>query len=211
MSLFGEIDDELVGLAKRILEKLPPHSREAPGRRKINAQSFADRARKEIGLYRKVFPEISSRVFIRDDITGLMVSNGNLLIGKRVQIPESRVEALIQHEVGTHVLTYANGINQPFQQLYCGLAGSDELQEGIAVLSEYLVGGLSAPRFRLLAGRVIAAQLMIDGASFIETFKELHNSFGFAQQNSIHNNITNLQGWRIYQRCCLPQGPGKTV
>ena len=50
-----------------------------------------------------------------------MVSNGNLLIGKRLQIPESRVEALIQHEVGTHVLTYVNGRNQPFQQLYCGL------------------------------------------------------------------------------------------
>ena len=87
-----------------------------------------------------------------------MVSRGNLNIGKRVKIPESRVEALIQHEVGTHVLTYINGMDQPFQQLYCGLAGSDELQEGLAVLSEYLVGGLSAPRFRILAGRVMAAK-----------------------------------------------------
>ena len=84
-----------------------------------------------------------------------MVSNGNLFIGKRVKIPESRAEALIQHEVGTHVLTYINGKNQPFQQLYCGLSGCDELQEGLAVLSEYLVGGLSPPRLRLLAGRVI--------------------------------------------------------
>jgi len=184
MSLYGEIDDGVVELAKKILGKLPPHSREAPGTGKINAAKFADRARKEIDFYREVCPEIGSKVFIRDDITGLMVSKGNLLIGRKVRVPESRVEALIQHEVGTHILTYVNGLNQPFQQLYCGLAGSDELQEGLAVLSEYMVGGLSAPRLRLLAGRVIAAKSLIDGASFIETFRELYYTFGFAQRTA---------------------------
>ena len=33
-----------------------------------------------------------------------------------------------------------------------GLTGYDTLQEGLAVLSEYLVGGLSRPRLRLLGG-----------------------------------------------------------
>jgi len=184
MQLYGEIDGELMSLAKRILNQLPPHSREAAGSKKVNAKYFAERARKEIELYRKILPEIPSRVVIRDDITGLMVSRGNLLIGARVKIPDTRMEALIQHEVGTHVLTYINGMNQPFQQLYCGLAGSDELQEGIAVLSEYLVGGLSAPRFRLLAGRVIAAGMLIEGASFRDTFKVLYQGYGFSQRTS---------------------------
>ncbi len=94
------------------------------------------------------------------------------------------MEALIQHEVGTHVLTYVNGINQPFKQLYGGLAGSDELQEGLAVLAEYLVGGLSPPRFRLLAGRVVAAHLLIEGSSFQNTFRELHFTYGFAQRTA---------------------------
>ena len=111
-------------------------------------------------------------------------SSGNLFIGKRVKIPESRVEALIQHEIGTHVLTYVNGLNQPLHQLYCGLAGYDELQEGLAVLSEYLVGGLSPPRFRLLAGRVIAVQMLIDGATFTDTFRELKNRLGFASRSA---------------------------
>ena len=91
---------------------------------------------------------------------------------------------MIQHEVGTHVLTYLNGRNQPFQQLYSGLAGSEELQEGLAVLSEYLVGGLSPPRFRLLAGRVIAARMLIQGASFIDTYRELHFRLGFSQRTA---------------------------
>lgn len=184
MQLFGEIDDELYGLAERILDRFPPRSREFSGRKKINANVFAERAKEEIKSFRSVLPEISSKVIIRDDITGLMVSKGNLLIGNRVQIPESRVEALIQHEVGTHVLTYVNGRNQPFQQLYCGLSGSDELQEGLAVLSEYLVGGLSPPRFRLLAGRVIAAGMLIKGASFTDTYRELHFTRGFSKRTA---------------------------
>ncbi|MFC2113667.1 flavohemoglobin expression-modulating QEGLA motif protein [Bacteroidota bacterium] len=184
MQLFGELDDDLISMAEHILNKISPKSHEFSGSRKVNAASFAERAREEIKFYQKVSPDINSKVIIRDDITGLMVSNGNLLIGKQVKIPESRVEALIQHEVGTHVLTYLNGLDQPFQQLYCGLADSDELQEGLAVFSEYLVGGLSPPRLRLLAGRVIAAQLLIDGASFIDTFRELNDNRGFAMRTA---------------------------
>jgi uncharacterized protein (TIGR02421 family) len=184
MQLFGEPGERLITLSNRILETVAPRSREIGGGKQLDANHFAERARQEISRFSEVYPEIASKVVIRDDITGLMVSNGNLFIDKRLKVPESRVEALIQHEVGTHVLTYVNGLNQPLQQLYNGLAGYDELQEGLAVLSEYLVGGLSLPRFRLLAGRVIAAQGLIDGASFVETFRELNHRFGFASRSA---------------------------
>ena len=180
MQLFGDMDGELMETAGRILEKFPAQSHEFAGTRKVPVGAFVERARQEIEWYRKSFPGIGSKVVIRDDITGLMVSHGNLFVGNKVRIAESRIEALIQHEVGTHILTYVNGRNQPFQQLYCGLAGCDELQEGLAVLSEYLVGGLSPPRFRLLAGRVIAANMLINGASFLDTYRELHERRGFS-------------------------------
>ena len=184
MQLYGEITNELTWLAVRIIQQIPPKSHEISGSKKINANAFAALARDEINHYREFSPQINSKVIIRDDITGLMVSNGNLFVGKRVKIPKSRAEALIQHEVGTHVLTYINGKDQPFQQLYCGLSGCDELQEGLAVLSEYLVGGLSPPRLRLLAGRVKATQMLIDGATFIETFRDLHFRLGFSERTA---------------------------
>ncbi len=184
MQLYGEISDELLELAITILKKISPRSRDKGSKKRINARLFAERAREEIDLYREVFPGIKSNVQIREDIAGLMVSHGNLLIGKGLQIPESRMEALIQHEVGTHVLTYVNGLKQPFKQLHGGLAGSDELQEGLAVLAEYLVGGLSPPRFRLLAGRVVAAHMLIQGSSFQNTFRELYITHGFAQRTA---------------------------
>ena len=66
-----------------------------------------------------------------------MVSNGDvLLIGPEPGCRPARAEALLHHEVGTHVVTHVNGAHQPLQVLAVGLAGHDETQEGLAVLAE---------------------------------------------------------------------------
>ena len=185
LQLFGGVDDELLELAKKIVEQVPSHSRERGSKIRLDATAFAKRVEEELQYYRQQLPEFSANAEIRDDIyTGLMVSKGNLLIGKKTRISDSRANALIQHEVGTHILTYFNGRAQPFQMLYTGLAGYEEMQEGLAVLSEYLVGGLSLPRLRLLAARVIAARSLIDGASFIDTFKILKDTYSFTQRTA---------------------------
>jgi uncharacterized protein (TIGR02421 family) len=160
----------------------------------VDAESFAERAEKEFEYYRKFYPQMSAKVEIRNDIVGLMVASGNLLVSNNSRIPGSRVEALIQHEIGTHVLTYYNGKFQPFRQLYCGLPGYEELQEGLAVLAEYLVGGLSNPRLRLLAGRVISSTMIIDGASFIDTFRTLNLNFGFDKRTSYTITVRTFRG-----------------
>jgi uncharacterized protein (TIGR02421 family) len=113
-----------------------------------------------------------------------MVSHGNLLIGTRTTVPAARIEALIQHEVGTHILTYLNGKAQPLRQLYVGLPRYEELQEGLAVLSEYLAGGLTRPRLRLLAARVVAARHLVEGASFVDVFRELNTLYGFERRTA---------------------------
>jgi uncharacterized protein (TIGR02421 family) len=184
LQVFGVVDDSLLRLALLLLEKLSSRSRDESTQRSVDAEMFAERAREELEYFRLSCPECGSKVLIRDDITGLMVSQGNLLIGKNLKISPSRVEALIQHEVGTHVLTYLNGKKQPFRQLFVGLAGYEELQEGLAVLSEYLVGGLTRPRMRLLAARVVAAHRLIDGAGFIDVFRELNAVHGFERREA---------------------------
>ncbi len=194
LQLYGKITKELVKLANNILIKIPPRTRESGAGHLINALEFALRAKEEIGYYRNSYPPFTSKVQVRDDIVGLMVSRGNLLIGKEINIHPSRIDALLQHEVGTHIVTYFNGKSQPFQQLYSGLAGYEELQEGLAVLAEFLVGGLSRPRIRLLAGRVIAADNMISGATFLDTFRELKNKFGFDQKTAFTITIRIYRG-----------------
>ncbi len=194
LQLYGIIDEPLLNQADSLLKQLSPRSRDESYSRSIDAQTFAVRARQEMDYFRKKFPKINNKVLVREDITGLMVSQGNLLIGKQLKIPETRIEALIQHEVGTHFLTYLNGKAQPFRQLYIGLAGYEELQEGLAVFSEYLVGGLTRPRLRLLAARVLAAHRMVQGASFVEIFRELNKIHGFERRTAFTITMRTFRG-----------------
>jgi len=181
VQLFGGAEPELVALARQILEREGEPADDRPaGAGVVDAEAFALRARAEIDRFKQDLPRMTAGVQIRDDINGLMVSRGNLLIPRDLRIPAYRTDALIQHEVGTHVLTYFNGRAQPFRQFYLGLAGYDGLQEGLAVLSEFLVGGLTAARLKLLAARVVAVRSMLDGASFVDLYRTLTDDYGFS-------------------------------
>lgn len=181
IQVFGNVEEDLNNIACELLEKYPPGGGNISGSKSdvMTAEEFAELARQEINYLKGQYPELDAGVQIRKDIEGLMVSKGQLLIDHHLKTPRSRAEALIQHEVGTHVLTYYNGKAQPLKQLYLGSPGYEDLQEGLAVLAEYLVGGLSTARLRTLAARVVAIHSMLGGADFLEVFRLLHKEYGF--------------------------------
>jgi uncharacterized protein (TIGR02421 family) len=186
LQLSGRVDGLLLDLAHQVLDRVPSRSRDESPRGAVDANAFATRASEEMEHYRSLHPGVRGSVEVRPDFTGMMVSRGNLLVGARIKVPRSRVDALIAHEVGTHIVTYVNGRAQPFHQLSIGLPGYDELQEGIAVLSEYLVGGFSRPRLRLLAARILAVHRMVEGMDFVEVFRELDRTHDFAQRTAFN-------------------------
>ncbi|MCA1709028.1 MAG: flavohemoglobin expression-modulating QEGLA motif protein, partial [Actinobacteria bacterium] len=138
----------------------------------------------ELDRYREDYPGFAHELEVRDDVPDLMVSHGKLLIPAAANFRSGRVEPLIQHEVGTHVVTFANGSAQPLSLLTVGLPGYEETQEGLAVLAEYAVDGLEPQRLRLLAGRVLAVKRVIEGASFLDVFEELHEEHCFSAKTS---------------------------
>jgi len=182
MQIFGGVKNWIFNAAVELLSTLSSRGRDEYKGGYVTAEEFAKYADAEINYYRRLYDGFSASTQVREDVSGLIVSKGRLLIGKRLQVPKSRVDALLQHEIGTHLLTYFNGRAQPFKQLYVGLASYDELQEGLAVLSEYLVGGLSGTRMRLLAARVVAVRRLIEGATFVETFRELNSVYRFEKR-----------------------------
>lgn len=191
-SIYGDIDDKTLKAAASLLTfEIPAERTEYET---VNAEEFAYAADQELEKYRKVFPEINLRVKVKESVTGLLVSGPELSVGKNLKISEERVNALIQHEVGTHMLTYCNGRIQPLNLMYSGFAGYDQLQEGIAVLSEFLVGGLNINRLRLLAARVLAVNAMIHGADFIECFNLLRNEHGFEAKTSFSISTRVFRG-----------------
>ncbi|MCJ7754928.1 MAG: DUF1704 domain-containing protein, partial [Thermoanaerobaculales bacterium] len=183
IALFGDIDSQLVELAVSLTGRFFGKSK-GNGGRNVDAAGFAARAGSEFERYRTVTPAMTGKVIVRDDIVSLMVSAGDLMIGSSMSFPAQRVESLIQHEVGTHAVTYWNGRAQPFRLLANGLANHDELQEGLAVFAEYLVGGLTPARLRTLAGRVLAARSVVDGAMFMDTFRLLRDDHGFSARTA---------------------------
>ncbi len=176
IQLFGQIDQPLLAAAKQILAQA---STEPVTGELLDAEQFSEKARQEIAWYQQADPSLAAKVEVRDDITGILVSHGNFLIGSDAHVSTARLSATLNHEIGTHALTYHNGKKQPLQQLYAGMAGYEELQEGLAVLSEYLCGGLTMNRLQLLAGRVLAVDSIIAGADFTETFNTLHQEYNF--------------------------------
>ncbi len=194
LQLHGGVEDDLFELATRLLDRLPPSLDGKTKEPQVNAELFAERARTEFDYYRAKWPDFTPKAEVTGRVAGIMVSRARLLINRNTTIPESRVEALLQHEVGTHLLTYFNGRAQPFRQLYSGLARYDALQEGLAVLAEYLVGGLDHSRMRQLAARVVAVRRLIEGASFVETFRALHFTFGLPQQSAFKTTMRVYRG-----------------
>lgn len=206
LQVFEGVPPKLTDLARTILADLP--NRESnDGAEMINANQFARLATKEIQYYRDQSPGFTSKATIRDDIfSGLLVAGSELLIGKQTRISKHRADALLQHEVGTHLVTYFNGAAQPLRLLQVGLAGYDALQEGIAVLAEYLVGGLNAARLRTLAARVIATDELVRGTPFPQVFSQLVEEFGFEKRTAYTITLRVFRGGGLTKDSLYLQG-----
>lgn len=82
------------------------------------------------------------------------------------------VDQLIQHELFVHVATSLNGHEQPHIKILGeGHAGTTKTQEGLAIFAEYITGTIDLDRIRRLSDRVIAIQMAIDGANFIDVYR----------------------------------------
>ncbi|MEW4467838.1 tyrosine/phenylalanine carboxypeptidase domain-containing protein [Parasphingorhabdus sp. JC815] len=160
VDLFGSVDEHLLEQAQDIMSNVPNKSSD---KQDSDANDFANAARKATAFYSTINPDFTCDVIIDPNPgTALYTSFGNLHIATDYQVAHSRIAPLIQHEIGTHVVTRHNGRCQPLHTLAGGLADYDELQEGLAVLAEYLAGYLPADRLRVLAARVIAAHMAVD-------------------------------------------------
>lgn len=192
LQVFGPVDEDLLNIAKTILlvvENRPADKTQS----KMSVNEFAELARQELEWLHSQDESVSTKIRIADDIEGILVSKGVLNINSNFEISRQRAMPLIQHEIGTHVVTYYNGKAQPLELFSLGVPGYEELQEGLAVLAEYLCGGLTVSRVRTLAARVVAVYEMTNGKSFTETYHLLTSKYLLTKKAAF--NIT----MRVYR------------
>lgn len=188
---YGAVERSLLELARVILEAFPPGTRGTAPR--VDASVVQAEAQRMLGRYAQRAPAFAiAETCLRADIgPGLMVSGRSLLISTATSVPKPRLDPLLQHEISVHVLTFVNGNQQGLGIFGAGLAGYEGLQEGLGVLAEFLVGGLTVARLRLLAARVLVVEAMLDGADFIACHRLLHREHGFSAHGAF-NIVTRV-------------------
>lgn len=192
INLFGHVNERLLALAHDVLDTVPvfPDDHHDAG-----ATEMAAAAEAEVARIQAQQPDFACEVII-DPHPGvsLYVSQGNLHIAPDFNAPSSRIGPLIQHEIGTHAISRHNGRRQPLKVLAGGLADYDELQEGLAVLAEYLSGYLPAERLRTLAARVIAADMAVREAPGPEIFACLAEDHAIPQDTAFDTALRAKRG-----------------
>ncbi len=170
---YGTVGSQLLADAHAVLDR--PRGPK-PNEEIVGALEVAEAAQVLVAKYRAVGKGFDPAIEIRDDVASLLVSGGKLMIAAGTSMLRSRVDALLSHEISVHLLTYFNGAAQGLTVFRTGLANYEGVQEGLGVFAEWAVGGLSASRMRLLAGRVVAVDAMLDGAEFVEVYRGLVES-----------------------------------
>ncbi|RXG18462.1 putative protein (TIGR02421 family) [Leeuwenhoekiella aestuarii] len=191
--LYQGVPRNVLAEAKLILETISENHEETL-EKTIDAHQFQKMAQTEFDFFKEQAPHYEGTVHIRNDVNIIMVSNGELYLPEDYKMTVNEAQALIQHEIGTHALTHFNGSQQALSQLSAGFADYDATQEGIAVLSEYLGGGLTGNRLRILAGRVIAGEDLMNGADFKSVFHHLYTDYGFTKERAFNVTSRMFQG-----------------
>lgn len=192
IDLFGGVDAQLLSLARDILATVEPGPELAHD---ADVRVVVAAAVDDLAWYRKRRPEFDALVIVDPDLASLMVvSNGDLYVAKDIRVPMARVQPLVQHEIGTHVVTRHNGSYQALRQFEVGLAHYDALQEGLGVLAEFLAGYLPAERLRVLAARVVAVDMVIHGEDVPAIFDCLHNEHGLPTEDAFDTAVRARRG-----------------
>lgn len=158
---FGELFNNL----KKISLGAPPEACVLPS-------TLADEMEKAVT---DMFGDEAPKIVMDDSISSNAIAGRRrIAINPAACFTENDIRQLIEHEVYIHVATSINGHHQnDIKILGAGHAGTTETQEGLAVFSEFITGCIDLDRTRRLSDRVIATQMVIDGANFIDLYR--HN------------------------------------
>lgn len=207
LQVFGNVSDQLLHVAEAMITVIDSNGISLQSSsEKLNAHEFAELATAEIAYLNSQCPELNTTVRVRNDVSGVMVNRGVLNISSNYKITKERAEALIQHEVGTHIATYFNGKAQSLQLFSLGVPGYEKLQEGLAVFSEYMVDGLSNERLKILAARVICVRHMLMGNSFVDTFSLLVEQYNFTEDIAFNITMRVYRGGGLTKDAVYLQG-----
>ena len=121
----------------------------------------------------KIFKDQAPEVVVVDNLSAKVTASvKRIRIRKSARFTQKDINQLINHEALVHVATTLNGRMQKSMPVLGANYGSiTKTQEGLAVFSEFITGSVDIKRMRRLSDRVIAIDMAIRGADFIEVYR----------------------------------------
>lgn len=141
-----------------------------PVRRSRTSEQVAAHLREAVTEH---FGDDAPEVLIVEELSANAVaSTSRIKVRRDARFTSKDAAQLLNHEAFIHVATGLNGRAQTdIPILAIGHPGTTRTQEGLAVYSEYVSGTLGLDRLRRLADRIVAVQMVVDGADFIELYR----------------------------------------
>ncbi len=139
-----------------------------------NEQVDAEQLATEIArAVEQMFGPDAPEVSVVDELSANALAGAQRIRVRRDAIFNDKdVSQLIHHEAGIHVATSLNGLAQRrLPILAASHPGTTRTQEGLAVFSEFITGSMDPDRLRRLSDRIIAIQMAVDGADFLQVYE----------------------------------------
>lgn len=131
IALFGKPNQVLLRDAKQALAQDPGGER--PPESVLTSEQAAERFSAALEQYGLHNWKVSLRKRLVTDAT---VGGRHFYVREGATFAASHVDALIKHEIETHILCAENGGHQPFSLLRRGCAGYLDTQEGLAIFNQ---------------------------------------------------------------------------
>ena len=133
---------------------------------------------------RQMFGDQAPKVSVVKELSAnALAGPTRIRIRSGARFTDKDISQLIHHEASIHVATSLNGIAQDnLQILAASHPGVTKTQEGLAVFAEFITGSMDLDRFRRLADRVLAIQMAVEGADFLEVYRFFLERIGSREQ-----------------------------
>lgn len=142
------------------------------------------------------FGDDAPKVEVVDTLSAnALATPDRIRVRRGARFTDHAANELLQHEAFVHVATSLNGRAQTdLPSLGDDHPATTRTQEGLAVLAELISGTLELERLRRLADRVVAIQMAIEGASFLEVYRWFVGQCGGDRDQAFENTRRVFRG-----------------
>jgi len=189
-ALFGAPSSVLLGAARSFLREQTACDLPALASSMLTAEEVAARFTEVLERYglHDWRVEVSQRL-----VADCTVGGGKVYVRAGATFSPAHVDALVAHEIETHVLTAENGAHQPYELLRRGTANYLDTQEGMAIVNQNRVLSPHHEK-RLGAARTLLGLDFALEHSFSETLAYLEEELGYRPEKALNKAFDLKRG-----------------